>query len=523
METDLKTVYPRTATWLPPGFRCAEIEKLPELLLKHHELLRQTPFLADLATVELALHRLSRSPPPLPETVAETIIHPGLELLEVEWKRLPDHLDDPEILPAAEKCLLLLLPGNENRKPRIFTAGNADLLALKIVAEKIDPEEAASEGGVSIAAIESTIAAAVAKGLLLAPPSKIRRPAEFFNDERLYRRFSSSQMFTLQWHLTQKCDLHCRHCYDRSRRAEMSLGQGLGVLESLDEFRRLNNVGVQVSFSGGNPLLYPHFFELYEQTVRRGFQTAILGNTVKPSTLEEIVSIEKPQFFQVSLEGLKDHNDSIRGPGHFDGVVGFLRELRKMNIYSMVMLTLTSGNLKDVLPLADFLGDKVDLFTFNRLAQEGAGADLVPVNPAEYEDFLKDYLAAAARNPCMSLKDSLFNILLQRQGTELKGGCTGYGCGAAFNFLSLLSDGEVHACRKLPSLLGNLFQESLEEIYQSATAAKYRSRSTGCRQCEIHPVCGGCPAVSRGYGLDIFSDVDPYCFKKKDPAVGNGS
>ena len=30
------------------------------------------------------------------------------------------------------------------------------------------------------------------------------------------------------------------------------------------------------------------------------------------------------------------------------------------------------------------------------------------------------------------------------------GGCTGFGCGAAFNFMAVLPDGEVHACRKVP-------------------------------------------------------------------------
>ena len=74
----------------------------------------------------------------------------------------------------------------------------------------------------------------------------------------------------------------------------------------------------------------------------------------------------------------------------------------------------------------------------------------------------------------MSLKDNLFNILLEQEGLELTGGCTGFGCGAAFNFLTLLSDGEVHACRKMPSLIGNLKEAGLAEIYDSAAARRYR-------------------------------------------------
>ncbi|MCK7513012.1 MAG: hypothetical protein MZV70_59310 [Desulfobacterales bacterium] len=36
-------------------------------------------------------------------------------------------------------------------------------------------------------------------------------------------------------------------------------------------------VGGQVSFSGGNPLLYPKFLDLYRAAVDRGFPVVILG------------------------------------------------------------------------------------------------------------------------------------------------------------------------------------------------------------------------------------------------------
>ena len=41
----------------------------------------------------------------------------------------------------------------------------------------------------------------------------------------------------------------------------------------------------------------------------------------------------------------------------------------------------------------------------------------------------------------MGLKDNLFNLVLAEGGEAPFGGCTGNGCGAAFNFVTLLSDG----------------------------------------------------------------------------------
>ena len=105
----------------------------------------------------------------------------------------------------------------------------------------------------------------------------------------------------------------------------------------------------QVSFSGGNPLLYPHFKELYRAAADRNLATGILGNPATKDVLEELIEIQHPAFYQVSLEGLKEHNDYIRGEGHFDRIMEFLEILRDLNIYSMVMLTLTRDNLDQVI------------------------------------------------------------------------------------------------------------------------------------------------------------------------------
>ena len=126
--------------------------------------------------------------------------------------------------------------------------------------------------------------------------------------------------------------------------------------------------------------------------------------------------------------------------------------------------------------------------------------------------FLENYLEASKENPVLGLKDNLINVLMHRKGIEPFGGCTGFGCGAAFNFLSVLPDGEVHACRKFPSPVGNVMTQSLEEIYDSSIARRYRSGCAECGPCSLHPVCGGCLACAFSHGPDVFEQKDPFCF-----------
>jgi selenobiotic family peptide radical SAM maturase len=333
--------------------------------------------------------------------------------------------------------------------------------------------------------------------------------------EEIDPSFLAARVFTLQWHITQACDLHCRHCYDRDQYTSLALEQGIAILDDFSSFCNDHHVHGQVTFTGGNPLLHPDFEELYQEAACRGFTIGILGNPTTRDQLQRLIDIQPPSFYQVSLEGLAEHNDYIRGEGHYQRVMEFLDLLRDMHIYSMVMLTLTSDNMNQVLELAEILKCRTDRFTFNRLSQVGEGANLSSADAAGYADFLRTYIEAADTNPCMTLKDNLINITCNNTKRPLFGGCTGHGCGAAFNFLSVLADGSVHACRKFPSPLGSLIDKSLHDIYHSSLAESYRSGPEECTGCTLRAVCRGCLAIAHSHGLDIFTQKDPYCFMEQ--------
>ena len=521
-ETDFRKRYPVCSELLLDLEKYLEgNEALSEFLYRHPEWCQSHPFLLDIARIEEARHLLLTSSSSLPETVTHPVVNPALELLPVTWMHLPEFLSDRSVIPVPGKgyVLVLIRPGKKSVEVR--NAEARDLLALKILTDDIEPRKAAAEGGVAVGAIENVLYRAEQLGLILAPPSRIRRPAKFPKGDVEDPDFFSSQTFTLQWHITQTCDLDCRHCYDRSDREAMTLEQGLGVLDDLYDFCRGHHVFGQVSFTGGNPMLYPHFDRIYSEAADRGFMTAILGNPMPRDRIKQMLAVQKLEFYQVSLEGLRAHNDFIRGRGHYDRVLNFLKLLGELGVYRMVMLTLTQDNIDQILELAEQLRGLTDLFTFNRLSNVGRGAELSAVPFDRFPEFLSRYMDSAATNSCMGFKDNLFNLLRWQRGLPLDGGCAGYGCGAAFNFVALLPDGEVHACRKMPSLIGNIYQKPLNDIYHGSSARRFRAGSESCSSCPVRPVCGGCPAVSYGFGRDIFNELDPYCFRNqtRDPST----
>jgi len=498
-----------------------EPETLPTILEHHSHKLGLPPFLPELALLEGTIHQVRKGEGKIPEKVDCLSVNPTLQLLQVSWRNLPSMLDvheEPSPKPEPGDGFVIVWRDPETGHVQCRSASDEDLLVLKMVVEEIDPKKAAIAGGLPVGAVDGAIHRALHRGLLISPPSGIRRDPERFPLGKVTdQRFFSSPVFTLQWHITQVCDLHCKHCYDRTDRSPLKLDDGLRILDDLRDFCLERHVRGQVSFSGGNPLLYPHFLELYQGASDRGLGIAILGNPAPREKMEELLAIERPLFFQVSLEGLEQHNDTIRGPGNFRRVIRFLGLLRDLDIASMVMLTLTRDNMDQVLPLAELLRGRADHFNFNRLALVGEGASLHLPEKDDYRAFLGAYMEAAGTNPVMGLKDNLLNLLRHQKGMELFGGCAGYGCSAAFNFLAVLSDGQAHACRKFPSVIGNVLEQTIAEIYDSDIAQKYRSGCHACRSCAIRPVCGGCLAIAHSFDMNIFEERDPYCFAEPPP------
>lgn len=449
-------------TWdriLEAGNADSRLEAFPDTVEKYRIEFGLPEFLPELARLEWTLHKTTSRKHGTPFGVSRLMVNPTARLVQLSWKNLPEILkakrNSSPVTPQPGEEVVLIWKNPKTGHTEIEAASNEDLLALKVVVEGIDPKKVALEGRVPVATLDVAIDRAVDRGILLRPRSRIQRdPATFPTGKATNESFLSASVFTLQWHVTQACDLHCKHCYDRSERVPLKLDQALAILDDLYAFCRGRHVKGQVSFTGGNPLLHPQFIDLYRAAAERGFTTAILGNPAPRKRIEELLAIQRPSFFQVSLEGLPDHNDSIRGPGHFERVIQFLKVLRELGIYSMVMLTLTKDNLDQVLPLAEVLGDRTDSFTFNRLSRVGEGARLQLPPPEAYSAFLELYFKAVEKNPILALKDNLINILCHQKGGGLFGGCTGYGCGAAFNFLTVLPDGEVHACRKFPPSWG---------------------------------------------------------------------
>ncbi len=344
---------------------------------------------------------------------------------------------------------------------------------------------------------------------------------------------------SVQWHITTECGNRCRHCYmfdprtyaeERSRTLDR---EGLfAVLDRFAEFERDWDAEVgHVALSGGDPLLRPEWAELAAELSGRGKQVVMLGN---PETLtpENLAALRRAgvRRFQLSLDGLADTHDAIRGPGSFRRTVEGFDRLADAGIRANAMMTVGAGNAGELVPLLEYAArhTRAASFSFDFAVSVGQAAGLDGrLAAGEALGLLRGYRQAARRLAEEGLplrvreKPNLFRVLsLLEQGREVlhpAGAAVVGGCLAGWNGVAVLADGRAMACRRFPSVVGKLPEQSFAEIFLgSPELRRYRRASQweACGGCRFYALCRGCPAVSFGR-TGRPRGASPLCFRTR--------
>ncbi len=155
--------------------------------------------------------------------------------------------------------------------------------------------------------------------------------------------------------LTSRCDLACQFCGSESTFPEVSFAQASELLNTL----KLQGF-TQIVLGGGEPLLWPHTFELAKIAKQMGFLVQLCSNGVKLDRLSELpVHIDR---FLLPIESLhREKHNSLRSgsPGGFNdhytvllSLIEKMRESRKEVTFSTVV---TSINHAELLVMANWM------------------------------------------------------------------------------------------------------------------------------------------------------------------------
>jgi AdoMet-dependent heme synthase len=340
--------------------------------------------------------------------------------------------------------------------------------------------------------------------------------------------------FFFQWHLTERCNLKCRHCYQiGNRTAELDFRQVQKVLAEVTDLLRIWGDAYEIAFSssfnitGGEPLLREDLFLIIDEVGRRGFDSYLLTNGLLiDAEAARRLSTAGVKGVQVSIEGPEDVHESIRGKGSFSAALRGARNLLDAGLVVTLNVTLSVVNahvIKDLVTIAASEG--VQRLGFSRLVPYGRGTELLGMmlDRERVREVYEEIFSMEVEGLEFVTGDPVASQLPRFEKSEEqndRGDVPLGGCSAGISGLTFLPDGSIVPCRRMPIPIGKLLKDPLREVWATSDVLeglRDRNRYSGkCRTCARWSVCRGCRAIAYAYsgakGEADFLAEDPQCF-----------
>lgn len=336
--------------------------------------------------------------------------------------------------------------------------------------------------------------------------------------------------FFVQWHLTETCNLRCRHCYQGGAAGdELSLAEarevGGEVSAMLGDWAGAYGMEFSPAFTvtGGEPFLRKDIFEILGEISDRGFALHVLtnGTLIDRQRAAKLAALGV-RGVQVSVEGPERVHERIRGAGSFERAFKGIENLLAEGIRVTVNATLWSLNAGTASELAELAARRgVQRFGFSRLVPCGSGRALLDgmLAAEKVREIYTNLLSLGGGGIEVVTGDPLAAQMGLRADADLGRTPLG-GCAAGLSGLTLLPDGTIVPCRRLPIPIGNIRRDSLREVWASSdvlSALRDRARYGGkCGCCPRWAACRGCRAIAYAYtharGEADYLAEDPQCF-----------
>lgn len=240
--------------------------------------------------------------------------------------------------------------------------------------------------------------------------------------------------FAIQWHITDNCDLRCKHCYIYARKnvkpVETPWDNIVSTFDGIVEHCRVLHREPYLYITGGDPMLHSRFWDFLELVHDLKIPFSIMGNPYHLNKeVCQMLSSLGCQKFQLSLDGLAPTHNKLRRPGSFKATV----------------------------------------------------------------------------NAILPQKSDPYGIY--------------DGCHCAQDHLTITAGGNIMACRRFDSVVGNV-ETGIYDAYKSSEMDKYRhyGKFEKCKDCVLLRFCRGCPAVAYGYKRDFYAS-DPQCWRTVKSSV----
>ncbi len=311
-----------------------------------------------------------------------------------------------------------------------------------------------------------------------------------------FRNFDRNR--SLSWvvlEITEACNLNCKWCYASSTQngEHMSLDNVKKILDTL------KSGGVmQVTFSGGEPLVHPYIREAVKEASDRGFIVHMNTNgwLLTRELAQEMKEIGLSQV-QINIDSIEPgKHDQIRGrEGSFEKSVQAMKNAQDAGIVCTSQTVLTKENEGEIFEIFNFarsLG--VERCRVWDMTPAGRAKEQMSILPTDYIETLKKLTRFAEETGAVNVEsgDPLYPLDFQ---TALS--VTGGYCVALAGLYTTISvKGDVYFCAMDRTPMYNILQIDGKLINtHSKRLNEHKEKLTfsdQCKYCKFKTCLSGC-------------------------------
>ncbi len=159
-------------------------------------------------------------------------------------------------------------------------------------------------------------------------------------------------------HITNRCNMQCSHCLFASGDGDAAELPYEDLCAAVDQAYAL---GCRIFyFTGGEPLIYPRFSEICERILQdAACHIVILTNGRALSSLDSWLSRQDRTrlHFQISIDGLRENHEALRGAGSFAELELTLHQLRQTGLNATLSMSVNRNNVQEMVEVVRFAAE----------------------------------------------------------------------------------------------------------------------------------------------------------------------
>ncbi len=309
---------------------------------------------------------------------------------------------------------------------------------------------------------------------------------------------------TAMFCLTERCNLQCPHCLvvPPDEESTLSVHEITGVLKQLEE------MGVfLLSFTGGEPVLYPFLKEIVAAAANRKFLVKLKTNAALLGK-DTVTALFDAGLSQMDISLYSDqpaeHNEFVKMTNAWENVMMVAETFHNLGGSVKIAITALNWNqsrLPGLIELCENADFTYSITTPIYCRNDGdMGPTDLKMSAPSLEKLLDDERLLD--------KDNLRKFGNPPPDRSL--------CKAGLDNPIIMPNGDVKLCQRLPWAIGNVLEKPIREIWDESEKRKW---FTGlrwkdlpvCSECDIAWACARCPATALLEEGDILAASESDC------------